>query len=79
MTCIVARRGEFAHYDRLYRAFGGRVPVVWDRRRVARRPPGDGEDNPRLRERRGSLPTSWEALGFVISHSPVSGEHPVIP
>jgi len=72
MTCIVVKRGEFAHYDRLYRAFGDRVPVVWDRRRVMRRPDGDGNMNPRPRERRSSLRTSWEALGFVVTHSPAS-------
>jgi hypothetical protein len=72
MTCIVVKRGEFAHYDRLYQAFGDRVPVVWDRRRVTRRPHDDGDENPRPRDRRSSLPTSWEALGFVVAHSPMS-------
>lgn len=72
MTCIVVKRGEFAHYDRLYRAFGDRVPVVLDRRRDVRRPAGDGDENPRPRERRSSLPTSWEALGFVVTHGPAS-------
>ena len=72
MTCIVVKRGEFGHYDRLYRAFGDRVPVVWDRRRATRRAAGDGAENPQPRERRSSLPTSWEALGFVVTHNPMS-------
>jgi hypothetical protein len=79
MTCIVVKRGEYANYDRLFRAFGDRLPVVWDRRRAARRPAADGEKNPRPYERRASLPASWEALGFVVTHSSGSKRPPRAP
>ena len=37
MFCIVVKRGSFQSYDLLHRAFGQKVPVVWDRRRCERR------------------------------------------
>jgi len=63
MTCIVVKRGEYAHYDRLYRAFGDRLPIVWDRRRTARL----GEQR-QPTDRRNTVPASWQALGFVVAH-----------
>jgi len=67
MTCIVVKRGEFAHYERLSEAFSGSLPVLWDRRRTHQ--PGDTcESNPSRADRRGSPPASWDALGFIVSH-----------
>jgi hypothetical protein len=71
MTCIVVKRGEFTHYDRLYKAFGDRLPVVWDRRRPTRRPADSHEDSRRV-DRRTKPPTSWEALGFVVARDSAS-------
>jgi len=34
MYCIVVKRGKFQQYDVLYKTFGGRPPVIWDRRRL---------------------------------------------
>ncbi len=67
MTCIVVKRGEFAQYDRLYRAFGDRLPVAWDRRRGTRRPAEVTAEAPRRAERRHRPSASWEALGFVVT------------
>lgn len=64
MACIVVKRGDFSQYERLYKAFGDRVPVVWDRRRGTREPP---EADTERQERRHGLPVSWTALGFVVS------------
>jgi len=58
------------HYDRLNRALGHRLPVVWDRRRAPRRVAAGNAEGAWPAERRSSLPTSWETLGFVITHSP---------
>jgi hypothetical protein len=71
MTCIVVKRGEYAHYDRLYQAFGDRLPVVWDRRRPAR-PARQGQSDTRPNERRNTPPASWEALGFVVTRDSAS-------
>lgn len=58
--CIVVKRGDFQTYDLLYKTFGSRVPVIWDRReRDASSPEPD--------RRVGSAPTSWVALGFVVA------------
>lgn len=67
MACIVVKRGEYAQYDRLYKAFGDRVPVVWDRRRNAR--PSQETTGAQPPERRNTLPTSWVSLGFVVAES----------
>jgi len=67
MPCIVVRRGDYQQYDRLFHAFGDRVPVVWDRRRTA--PPGSTAVSTTRRsglERRHAPPASWVALGFVV-------------
>jgi hypothetical protein len=68
MNCIVVKRGEFAHFDRLSKAFGHRLPVVWDRRQNPGRPMGSSGQTPGLTERRASPPASWDALGFIVTH-----------
>ena len=65
MHCIVVRRGEFEQYDRLYRAFGQRMPVIWDRRRSAS-PKANGNGVQGRDERRKTTPASWVSLGFVV-------------
>jgi hypothetical protein len=61
--CIVVKRGEFQTYDMLYKMFGARLPVIWDRReREVPSPPTD--------RRVGSAPASWVALGFVVAERP---------
>ena len=67
MQSIIVRRSDYEQYDRLYRAFGDRVPVVWDRRRCASRsaPTDHGAHAPR-EDRRHGLPPSWRALGFAV-------------
>jgi hypothetical protein len=45
MPCIIVRRGDLQQYDRLYRAFGDRVPVVWDRRRTPQPTGGDAVED----------------------------------
>jgi hypothetical protein len=68
MPCIVVKRGETLQYDKLYRAFGDRMPVVWDRRRKPGRPPErPDQTEPEPQERRVVSPTSWVALGFVVA------------
>jgi hypothetical protein len=63
MHYIIVRRGDFQLYDRLYNAFGDRVPVLWDQRR--RITPQDDARTPH-EERRHAPPPSWVALGFVV-------------
>lgn len=64
--CIIVRRGEFELYDVLYKQFGTRVPVVWDRRRAKASPPGASEEHDADR-RSGTPAPSWVALGFVVA------------
>jgi hypothetical protein len=68
-TCIVVKRGEYDRYDLLHRAFGDRLPVVWDRRRVTRLRLDDALRWPRVAERRSSRSADWEDLGFVVTSS----------
>lgn len=68
MHCIIVRRGDYQQYEVLYKAFGARVPVVWDRRRGERRDlnrPSEAAAPP-TPERRSTTPPSWRALGFVV-------------
>jgi hypothetical protein len=58
--CIVVRRGDFQTYDLLYKMFGSRLPVIWDRREHEALHP-----DPDRRVR--SAPASWVALGFVVA------------
>jgi hypothetical protein len=71
MPCINVRRGDYQQYDRLYKAFGYLVPVVWDRRRTPRPTDGAEGDSPR-EERRLAPPASWVALGFVVVDRPLA-------
>lgn len=69
MPCIIVRRGDYQQYDRIYRAFGYLVPVIWDRRRTPRS--SDGEADTRREDRRQPPPVSWVALGFVVVDRPM--------
>jgi hypothetical protein len=69
MHYIIVRRGDFQLYDRLYNAFGARVPVLWDQRRKAPHTNGNGASTPH-EERRHAPPPSWVALGFVVVDRP---------
>ena len=66
--CIVVKLGAFQSYDALHQAFGQKLPVIWDRRRVERRRTQRPLDVPNRRRvsRRGPHPVSWIALGFVV-------------
>ncbi len=68
MYSVIVKRGDFERYDLLYKTFGSRVPILWDRRRHERRksdsPPETS--NRRKGARRGVPPPSWLALGFVV-------------
>jgi hypothetical protein len=68
MYCLIVRRGDYEGYDRLYKAFGQLLPVIWERRRGERRKAAQsvGIEERRRGERRGSPPPSWTALGFVV-------------
>lgn len=68
MHYIIVKRGKMQDYDGLYKLFGARVPVVWDRRRVNRPVPATGDAGPT--ERRQGSPPSWVALGFVVVDRP---------
>jgi hypothetical protein len=68
MYCIVVKLGAFQSYDLLHHAFGQKLPVIWDRRRVERRRTMRPLDVPNRRRvsRRGPPTVSWTALGFVV-------------
>ncbi len=68
MNCIIVKRGEFAHFDRLSKAFGHRLPVVWDRRQNRNPLHGSSGQKTRFTERRAVPPASWDALGFIVTH-----------
>ena len=73
MYCIIVKRGDFQMYDLLYKSFGSRLPVIWDRRQRTA-PAGSSQassttESTESTERRNAmLPTSWQALGFVVVH-----------
>lgn len=69
MPRIVVRRGDFDRYEVLYKAFGDRVAVIWDRRRSERRRQHDarGASERRKAERRTPPGPSWRLLGFVVA------------
>jgi hypothetical protein len=69
MPRMIVRRGDLERYEMLYKTFGSRILVVWDRRRVDRRRQTESRngDERRQGERRGASPASWKALGFVVS------------
>jgi hypothetical protein len=68
MHYIVVRRADFQGYDTLHRAFGQKVPVIWERRHGERRQnaPSIHKQDRRYVKRRGAPPASWTALGFVV-------------
>lgn len=70
MYCIIVKRGDFQMYDLLYKTFGSRLPVIWDRRqRTVPAGSTSSSGTTETTERRaGTLPTSWQALGFVVVH-----------
>jgi hypothetical protein len=70
MHYIIVRRGDFQLYDRLYEAFGARVPVLWDQRRRIAPHVNGGDALARHEERRLGPPPSWVALGFVVVDRP---------
>jgi hypothetical protein len=66
--CIVVRKGDFQTFDLLHKAFGVRVPVIWDQRN---RSAARQDATPETGERRtGTAPASWVALGFVVIDRP---------
>ena len=68
---IIVRQGAVPEYERLFKAFSDRVPVVWDRRLAQKRPAADSDTaSARPQNRRGTPPPSWTALGFVVVDRP---------
>jgi len=68
MYCIIVERGQFQRQASLQKMFYATTPVLWDRRLQCRRRDDStftGDDR-RQRERRGTPPVSWKALGFVV-------------
>jgi hypothetical protein len=68
MHYIVVKRADFQGYDLLHKAFGQKVPVIWERRHTERRQNSDStyKQDRRNIKRRGAPPASWTALGFVV-------------
>jgi hypothetical protein len=68
MHYIVVKRADFQGYDLLHKAFGQKVPVIWERRHSERRQITNSvyEQDRRYINRRGVPPASWTALGFVV-------------
>jgi hypothetical protein len=69
MYYVIVRRGDFQKFDLLHKTFGTVTSVVWDQRVHERRrsvDPRQAEDRRRL-DRRGPVPVSWKALGFVVA------------
>jgi hypothetical protein len=68
MYCLIVRRGDLTTYDTLYKTFGEKTPVIWERRHAERRKAASdvASAERRLGERRGVPPPSWKALGFVV-------------
>jgi hypothetical protein len=64
---IVVKRGDLERYEQLFKSFGQKVQVVWDRRRRQRRmTPAPQQEERRQAERRGPPLASWRGLGFVV-------------
>jgi hypothetical protein len=68
MYTLIVKRGDLGRYDMLYKAFGERMPVIWERRHRERRKRGDvaATEERRDGDRRGPPTPSWIALGFVV-------------
>ena len=67
VDCIIVRRGDVQTYDRLYKAWGHLVPVIWDRRRARSCPVADADTAPSAPypNRRRTPPLSWTAFGYI--------------
>ncbi|NOT27258.1 MAG: hypothetical protein HOP16_14285 [Acidobacteria bacterium] len=65
---IIVKRGDLERYELLFKTFGQRVTVLWDRRKNQRRQATDvlSSGDRRRAERRGLPGTSWKSLGFVV-------------
>ncbi len=65
--CIIVRRGNVEEYDRLYKAWGHLVPVIWDRRRARSRPLADADTAPSASHpiRRRKPPVTWPMFGYI--------------
>ena len=72
MYCLIVKRGDFGRYDQLYKMFGNKMPVIWERRKVERRSSASGTtvEERRQSDRRGPPPLSWPALGFLVANRP---------
>ena len=68
MYCLIVKHGDLERYDMLYKAFGEKMPVVWERRHVERRKSESrlNSGDRRHGERRGPPSPCWVALGFVV-------------
>ena len=69
MYYLIVKRGQDQQYDVLYKAFGARLPVIWDRRRpeLPGRDPAPSAGKAHSPERRNGTPPSWGVLGFVVA------------
>ena len=68
MYCLIVKRGDTGRCDLLYKAFGQKIPVIWERRRGERRN-GSADtsiEEQRQNDRRGPPPPIWMALGFTV-------------
>ena len=70
MYCLVVRRGDYGQYDLLYKAFGDKMPVIWERRNRERRHQAADESVQERRQsyRRGFPQPSWLVLGFAVAN-----------
>jgi hypothetical protein len=65
---FIVKRGDIERYEQLFKVFGSKVPVVWDRRRRQRRiTAAPAQEERRRTERRGPPPASWRSLNFVVA------------
>ena len=71
---VIVRRGQFATFELLTRAFGNdlTVQIIWDRRvgerRKAVRGPTSGER--RQNDRRRIPPSQWGQMNYLIAGDP---------
>lgn len=72
MTCIIVRHGAYQEYERIYKAFGRLVPVVWARRRACNRPRSYTDPSASYPNVRQKPPPSWTGLGFVVVDRPAA-------
>src|SRR4029453_121362 len=67
MHYIVVRRADFQGYDTLHKAFGQKVPVIWERRHTDRRQNANStcEQARRYIRRRGAPPARGRGPGWL--------------